>query len=74
MKENALKKQRQINLTLPDSLLEAAVEFANIYGYKNIQDLAAEALRDKIYSKPNSKPAPEHIEPYPKEKKKHYIM
>lgn len=41
---------KQINLSLSESLRATAQEYANAYGYKNIQELAAEALREKIYS------------------------
>jgi hypothetical protein len=41
---------KQINLSLPENLRTKAEAYANAYGYKNIQDLAAEALREKIFS------------------------
>lgn len=42
---------KQINLKLPDSLIEAAEKFVENYGYRNIQDLAADAMREKIFEK-----------------------
>jgi len=41
---------KQINLSLPENLRNKAETYANAYGYKNIQDLAAEALREKVFS------------------------
>jgi hypothetical protein len=41
---------KQVNLSLSDGLRASAQSYANAYGYKNIQELAAEALREKIYS------------------------
>jgi len=39
----------QINLSLPESLRARAQEYADAYGYKNIQELASEALREKLF-------------------------
>ncbi|MDP7116170.1 MAG: hypothetical protein QF915_03860 [Candidatus Woesearchaeota archaeon] len=44
---------KQINLKLPDNLLEAAKSYVDNYGFKNIQDLATEAMREKIFEKNN---------------------
>jgi len=38
----------QINVRLPDKLLESATKVAKENGYKNIQELIKEALREKI--------------------------
>lgn len=43
--------QKQINLTLPDSLLAAAKDYSEKFGYKNVQDLAMECLRQKVFEK-----------------------
>ena len=40
---------KQINLTVPENLLEKAEMYANAYGFRNVQELAAEALREKIF-------------------------
>lgn len=39
---------KQINLRLPDNLAEAATSYAHNYGYRNVQELATQALRDKV--------------------------
>lgn len=43
--------QKQINLTLPDNLLKAANEYSKRFGFRNIQELATEAMREKIFEK-----------------------
>ena len=40
---------KQINLKLPKNLIEAAESYAKSYGYRNLQELAAESLRDKVF-------------------------
>ena len=42
---------KQINLKLPDNLLEAAQNYANDFGFRNIQELAAESIREKVFEK-----------------------
>ncbi len=42
---------KQISLRLPKNLEEAARKYAKIYGFRNIQELIAEALREKIFFK-----------------------
>ncbi|MBU1975840.1 MAG: hypothetical protein KKG59_05540 [Nanoarchaeota archaeon] len=42
---------RQINLKLPDVLFEAAQNHVEQYGFRNIQELAAESLREKIFER-----------------------
>ncbi|GBE19883.1 hypothetical protein BMS3Abin17_00613 [archaeon BMS3Abin17] len=44
-----MKKPEQINLKLPKNLAEAAKKYAEIYGYRNIQELAAESIREKVF-------------------------
>ena len=39
----------QINLKLSKELAEAAQRYAKTYGYRNIQELAAECMREKIF-------------------------
>jgi len=41
---------KQINLKLPENLVEAAESFAKTYGYRNIQELVAECMREKIFN------------------------
>lgn len=40
---------RQLNLKISEELAEAAERFAKTYGYRNIQELAAECMREKIF-------------------------
>ena len=40
---------KQINLKLSKSLLEAAQSYARNFGYRNIQELASESLREKVF-------------------------
>lgn len=39
---------QQINLRLPANLLAAARNYAEHFGFKNVQELTAEALREKV--------------------------
>lgn len=39
---------KQINLRLPEEVRKRAEKYIKLHGYKNIQDLAAEAVREKI--------------------------
>ncbi len=41
----------QINLKLPENLKKAAERYVDNFGFRNIQDLAAEAIREKIFKK-----------------------
>ncbi len=41
--------EKQINLKLSKNLIESARKYAEIYGYRNIQELAAESIREKIF-------------------------
>ncbi len=41
---------QQINLKISKELAEAATRFAKNYGYRNIQELAAECMREKIFN------------------------
>ena len=40
---------KQINLKMSDSLIHAAKSYAKRFGYRNIQELAAESIREKIF-------------------------
>ena len=40
---------KQMNLTLPENLLKKAENYAKNYGFRNVQELAAEALREKVF-------------------------
>ena len=41
---------KQLSLTLPKPLLEKAEHYAKTYGFRNVQELATEALREKMFS------------------------
>ncbi len=41
----------QINLRLPGDLKKAAEKYAKSHRYKNLQELAAEAIREKVIEK-----------------------
>lgn len=40
---------KQINLKLPKNLIIAAEKYVKNYGYRNIQELAAESIREKVF-------------------------
>ena len=40
---------KQINLTLPKNLQIAIEDYSKKFGYKNVQELAAEAIREKVF-------------------------
>ncbi len=40
---------KQVNLTVPENLLKQAETYAASHGFRNIQELAAEALREKVF-------------------------
>ena len=42
---------KQINLKMSGSLVKAAESYAKKFGYRNIQELAAESIREKIFEK-----------------------
>jgi len=42
---------QQINLRLPANLIAAAKNYAEQFGFKNVQELTAEALREKVMEK-----------------------
>jgi len=44
---------KQINVKLSKNLYFAAESFAETYGYRNIQELTTESLREKIFEKNN---------------------
>ena len=41
----------QINLRLPESLKRTAEKYAKIHKYRNLQELATEAIREKVMEK-----------------------
>jgi hypothetical protein len=41
--------QKQINLTMPKGLLEAAEAYTKRFGYGNIQELATECIRERVF-------------------------
>ena len=40
---------KQINLKLPENLVEAAESYVKNFGFRNIQELVAESMREKIF-------------------------
>lgn len=42
---------KQLNLKMPPSLYNSAESFAESYGYRNVQELTLESLREKIFEK-----------------------
>lgn len=44
-------KNKQINLKLTPAMYDAADDFVQTYGYRNIQELTLDSLREKIYEK-----------------------
>lgn len=42
---------KQINLKMPEPLFKAAKAHVEHFGYKNIQELALESMREKIFEK-----------------------
>jgi len=42
---------KQVNLKISKELYSAAESFAGSYGYRNVQELAADSLREKIFEK-----------------------
>lgn len=42
---------KQINLKMSPNLYNSAESFAESYGYRNVQELALESLREKIFEK-----------------------
>jgi hypothetical protein len=45
------EKVKQLNLKMPPALYDAAEDFAQTYGYRNIQELTTDSLREKIFEK-----------------------
>ena len=39
---------KQINLTMPENLLQASREHSEHFGYKNIQEFILDLIRDKV--------------------------
>lgn len=42
---------KQINLKLPENLFKSAQSYVEHFGFRNIQELAAEAIREKIFER-----------------------
>ena len=42
---------QQINLKIPESLLTAAQSYIENFGFRNIQDLVLESMREKIFER-----------------------
>ena len=42
---------KQINLKLPKNFVDAAENYAKNFGFRNIQELAAASMREKIFEK-----------------------
>ena len=41
---------KQVNLTITSTLLGKAETYAKAYGFRNVQELATEALREKVFN------------------------
>jgi hypothetical protein len=41
----------QVNLKFPDNLFKAAEGYAQAYGYRNVQELIYESVREKVFKK-----------------------
>ena len=39
---------KQISLTMPENLLQASREYSEHFGYKNVQELILDLVRDKV--------------------------
>ena len=44
-----MEKIEQINLKLPKNLIDVAKKYVDNYGYRNIQELLAESIREKVF-------------------------
>ena len=42
---------KQVNVKMSSNLFDSAESFVESYGYRNVQDLIAECLREKIFEK-----------------------
>ena len=42
---------KQVNVKMSKNLFKSAESFAESYGYRNVQELMAESLREKIFEK-----------------------
>lgn len=42
---------RQVNMKMPENLHEAAESYAKNFGFRNVQELMAESLREKVFEK-----------------------
>ena len=40
---------KQVNLKLPDAFFTAAQKYVESFGFRNLQDLALESMREKIF-------------------------
>ena len=46
-----ISMRKQINLKLPDNLFRAAKSYAENHGFRNIQELVAQSIREKVIEK-----------------------
>ena len=46
-----MAQTKQINLKIPKSLFTVAERYVEEYGFRNIQDLALESMREKLFDK-----------------------
>ncbi len=44
-----MSETEQINLKISKELLEAAQKYVKNFGYRNVQELAAESIREKVF-------------------------
>ena len=47
----SIDTMKQINLKLPENLFNSAQSYVEHFGFRNIQELAAEAIREKIFER-----------------------
>ena len=47
----AIMETKQLNLKISSNLLKAAENYVGQYGYRNIQELISESMREKIFEK-----------------------
>jgi glutamine phosphoribosylpyrophosphate amidotransferase len=43
----------QINVRVPDSLLDSAKDYAEKHGYGNVQNFIRETMREKVFDEPS---------------------
>ncbi len=46
---------KQISLSIPEGLFKASKEYSKVYGYKNIQEIILELLRQRVFFENNER-------------------